>query len=328
MTTEEKARAYDEAIKRGLDYIRQTPATEMVTRQDVFEAIFPEYAESEDERIRKFLVEILSHGTWRKEWPFGPNEVAAWLEKQKDLDKMIVVSPEVWDKAIADAYENGKKDGEKQKEQKPAWSEEDKVMLNSIIWGVHMKSITPLDEMEDRNKYEKYEDFLKSLPERFILQPKQEQQIKEGDKVSIHCRKDRREDITITYDGEVGEVIHVWDAKKHPRGHIIVQLNNGCNTGFYEDELEVLDEPSWKPSEEQPKMNIPSAGSGAMGTTSPKFKLDVKQDLPVGLEKEIQEYLEKLGGGHGGFVDNLIDDDLTGLALHFYALGLKARKEE
>lgn len=79
--------------------------------------------------------------------------------------------------------------------------------------------------------------------------------------------------------------------------------------------------------QEQPKMNIPSSGSGAMGTTPPKFKLDVKQDPPVGLEKEIQEYLEKLGGGHGGFVDDLIDDDLTGLALHFYRLGLNARKE-
>ena len=85
----------------------------------------------------------------------------------------------------------------------------------------------------------------------------------------------------------------------------------------------------WKiVQQEQPKMNIPPAGSGAMGTTPPKFKLNVKQDLPVGLEKEIQEYLEKLGGGHGGFMDDLIDDDLTGLALHFYELGLNARKED
>lgn len=58
MTQEEKAKAYDEAIKRGLDYIRYTPATEIVTRQDIFEAIFPELAESEDEKIRK--VEPLS----------------------------------------------------------------------------------------------------------------------------------------------------------------------------------------------------------------------------------------------------------------------------
>lgn len=60
--------------------------------------------------------------------------------------------------------------------QKPAeWSEEDKVMLNNIIWSVHMKSIIkPLYEMDDRSKYKKYEDFLKALPERFNLQPKQE----------------------------------------------------------------------------------------------------------------------------------------------------------
>lgn len=54
------------------------------------------------------------------------------------------------------------------------WSEEDKVMLNNIIRIIHMKSIMPLDEMDDRSKYKKYEDFLKSLPERFNLQPKQE----------------------------------------------------------------------------------------------------------------------------------------------------------
>lgn len=54
------------------------------------------------------------------------------------------------------------------------WSEEDKVMLNNIIWSIHMKSIKPLDEMDDRSKYEKYEDFLKSLPIRFNLQPKVE----------------------------------------------------------------------------------------------------------------------------------------------------------
>ena len=88
-------------------------------------------------------------------------------------------------------------------------------------------------------------DFLKSLRP----QPKQKRQIKEGDKVSIHCRKGRKEDIITFYDGKVGEVIHVYNAKKHPWGHIIVRLDNGCNDGFYEDELEVLDEPSWKPSE-------------------------------------------------------------------------------
>ena len=58
LTIEQKAQAYDKAIQRGLDYIRHTPATEMVTRQDIFEAIFPEFKESEDEKLRKEMLQI------------------------------------------------------------------------------------------------------------------------------------------------------------------------------------------------------------------------------------------------------------------------------
>ena len=80
LSIEEKAKAYDEAIKRGLDYIRQTPATEMVTRQDIFEAIFPELKESEDERIRKSLINyVYCHGD---AGDFTKKEFIAWLEKQ------------------------------------------------------------------------------------------------------------------------------------------------------------------------------------------------------------------------------------------------------
>lgn len=59
------------------------------------------------------------------------------------------------------------------------------------------------------------------------------------------------------------------------------------------------------------------------------IKNDLTEQPEVNLEKEIQEYLGKLGGGHGGFVDDLTDDDLMGFALHFYELGqCNARKEE
>ena len=143
-----------------------------------------------------------------------------------------------------DGYNWLEKNIEYIKPNKQEWSEEDENKIERLAFLVSVaeekEMISPSESIDLRN-------LIKSLRPR----SKQEQQIKEGDKVSIHCRKDRREDITITYDGEVGEVIHVWDAKKHPWGHIIVQLNNGCNTGFYEDELEVLDEPHWKPSEEQ-----------------------------------------------------------------------------
>jgi len=97
------------------------------------------------------------------------------------------------------------------------------------------------------NKVEGIEDNLKSLRP----QPKQERPIKEGDKVRIHCRNDRDKDTIAIFDGKVGEVIHVWDAKRNPWGHIGVRLDNDCNDGFYEDEIEVLDESHWKPNEEQ-----------------------------------------------------------------------------
>lgn len=98
---------------------------------------------------------------------------------------------------------------------------------------------------------ESYGDILIATDEKYVdvtdeivtlrSQPKQERQIKKGDKVSIHCRKDREEYIIAIYDGKVGEVTDIWD-KKYPWGHIAVKLDNGCNNSFHEDELEVLDE--------------------------------------------------------------------------------------
>jgi hypothetical protein len=57
-----------------------------------------------------------------------------------------------------------------------------------------MKSIKPLDEMDDRSKYKKYEDFLKALPERFNLQPNwkpSEEQMDILDKVYHYLWADR-----------------------------------------------------------------------------------------------------------------------------------------
>lgn len=83
MTQEEKARAYDEALERAralrqeaidkgyaIDYVKD------------YEAIFPELAESEDERIRKKIIENvrLSGGYTDEEI----DEMISWLEKQKE----------------------------------------------------------------------------------------------------------------------------------------------------------------------------------------------------------------------------------------------------
>lgn len=88
LSIEQKAKAYDEAIKRGIDYIKQIPE-EMVTRQEVFDAIFPELKETEDERIRKWIIdniiydmgnELINTSEYKKE----AERAIAWLEKQNE----------------------------------------------------------------------------------------------------------------------------------------------------------------------------------------------------------------------------------------------------
>lgn len=52
----------------------------------------------------------------------------------------------------------------------------------------------------------------------------------------------------------------------------------------------------------------------------------LQQEQPeVGLEEEIQEYIQKMGFGYGGWVDGLSDEDLKNIARHFYELGKNSK---
>ena len=84
MTEKEKAQAYDEALKKASaaykDEDRHLKAT--------LERIFPELKESEDEKIRKEIISILRNTYWTSN-KNRFNELVAWLEKQRDKDKLI-----------------------------------------------------------------------------------------------------------------------------------------------------------------------------------------------------------------------------------------------
>lgn len=83
--------------------------------------------------------------------------------------------------------------------------------------------------------------------------------------------------------------------------------------------------------QEQPEINIPSAGSGAMGTTPPKFKLEVKeQPASEELEEEYQEFCKDNPFPWSSQYVNreYIDELCLSVARHFYELGLNARKED
>ena len=84
MTIEEKAKAYDEALKK------MQPLYEQAKKDDnpiwsTYEYLFPQICESEDERIRKEIVSALKFanvgGVYDKH--------IAYLEKQKDASKVI-----------------------------------------------------------------------------------------------------------------------------------------------------------------------------------------------------------------------------------------------
>lgn len=89
MTIEEKAKRYDEAIKRVEDIMTGKCKTTFMFTEGLFEHIFPALKESEGEKIRKGLLYVIEHH------PTLPTEEAeeyiAWIEKQGEKDEEILI---------------------------------------------------------------------------------------------------------------------------------------------------------------------------------------------------------------------------------------------
>lgn len=101
MTKEEKAKAYDEAIEKARSLHDNYCAISMlIDIKEELEHIFPELAESEDEKVKKEIANIIMQSTCNTEKEFHrKRELVDWLEKQG---------------------------------QKPAWGEEDEEMYQNI----------------------------------------------------------------------------------------------------------------------------------------------------------------------------------------------------
>ena len=94
LTIEQKAKAYDVATERlrNAFYDDNNRMCEEYRKAviKVIEPIFPELRESEDERIRKEIVELVMQPTWKTEAEFHRRkELIAWLEKQGEKEKFI-----------------------------------------------------------------------------------------------------------------------------------------------------------------------------------------------------------------------------------------------
>lgn len=102
MTTAEKAHAYDEALARAKAYL--TPDTpDRVDTVGVISTIFPELAESEDEKIRKMMIRYFE-SCGNLEWYDGltPQKAVAWLEKQKPVEQQMYWTEEEIEPIISD----------------------------------------------------------------------------------------------------------------------------------------------------------------------------------------------------------------------------------
>ena len=99
--------SYEKKYKEALAHAREIHRNEVEKRRDM-EFIFPELAESEDERIRKFLIEDIKDTLssedfkhYNSEHTKKLEEALAWLEKQGELSICNIPSREVilaiWD---------------------------------------------------------------------------------------------------------------------------------------------------------------------------------------------------------------------------------------
>ena len=84
MTEKEKAKAYDKAIERA----------KKLYGNGITEEIFPELKESDDEKIRRWIIDDIRYNINNEplnnsEYKKKAEKAIAWLEKQRDKDKLI-----------------------------------------------------------------------------------------------------------------------------------------------------------------------------------------------------------------------------------------------
>lgn len=121
MTTEQKAKAYDEALKKAKMYHQNAKEAGEYSAVARYENIFPELTKSDDERIRK---EILAE--FKVERDTISDCITTEYDDTDDADKLRL---EWLNDAIAYL--------EKQKEQKSAeWSEEDEKFFITALWHI------------------------------------------------------------------------------------------------------------------------------------------------------------------------------------------------
>lgn len=174
LSIEEKAKA--------IDVVKQMVADGQVS-QDVAEKYFPELAESEDEKIRKEILDCFKSMKQQGCFPLKHKEQydawIAYLEKQgqtftkKDIDN-------AWVKGVCDANH----ELEKQREQKSAWSDEDELQVRQIKRIVNHDGCT-------KKLQNKIADWFESIKKRVQPKPELSEEDEKQLQKAIECTFDR-----------------------------------------------------------------------------------------------------------------------------------------
>lgn len=263
-------KAYKEALERAKAYHRNELAG---SRKEMMEYIFPELRESEDERIRKFLVDYFASykigNVTTKLNGVRIDDILAYLEKQKEphytkrnalFDKCVEnCDPEIM-KRVSDEVDEMLEKEQKpnychyggdpsverckycsaacsarlMEEQKSAeWSKNDTVFLNEITDFFENKTARLQHDLD------MYAHWLKSLPERFNLQTKPAEWSEEDKKkINFLARLIEFQVKDDEYCFSDGRFISKQEAIE-----MLKSLHNRVGKEFLQ--------PHWKPSEEQ-----------------------------------------------------------------------------
>ncbi len=140
---------YEKKYKEALERAKKIGTSKMSLdpTRTIVEQIFPELAESEDEKIRKDLIHWVKTNISYERMPVGMNYsnecVIAWLEKQG--------------------------------ERKPSWSEEDEIGYNDALFAIEKARLVAKDENDMGNLWFA-EEWLKSLKGNRVAKKKIEKQ--------------------------------------------------------------------------------------------------------------------------------------------------------
>lgn len=175
LTIQDKAELYDKALKQIKDCTPDENGFVTICPKE----IFTELKESEDEQIRKEILQIAKESKDSFYMALTPNKremLIDWLEKQGNKDEEILILKDQIESlhaAIKALKEAHKIELEKQGEQNPTWSEYDEIMLHSLISDFKGFKHDNTSSLEPH--FDNCIDWLKSLKDRYTWKPTEEQ---------------------------------------------------------------------------------------------------------------------------------------------------------